>query len=922
MGFDIETAVDKVVGGFSRVFGSRNERVLRRIEPTAQQVNEIELGYQKLTDAELRAKTDEFKARLAGGKATLEDLLPEAFAAVKNACRRLCGKSWEVTGTPYTWHMVPFDVQVVGGVVLHRGMIAEMATGEGKTLVATMPVYLNALSGEGVHVVTVNDYLARRDAQWMGPVYESLGLTVGAIQSEMDPFTRQPIYGSDITYGTNNEFGFDYLRDNMKPAKELQVQRALHYAIVDEVDSILIDEARTPLIISGPTTETTDKYGRAWEIARRLKGISKQGAEYREKWEEDILRNPEVETELEEQYDYVVDEKQHSVRITESGTKKYEEMLGLDTDRLYTGELTTGQQEELIRSGHMDWEHLLTQGLRAKELYRRDHHYIIKEGKVVIVDEHTGRLMADRTWSEGLHQAIEAKEHLKIREENQTLATITLQNYFRMYKKLAGMTGTAMTEATEFWSIYKLDVVNIPTNMPMKRTNYADQVFLTEKEKYKAIIDEIVEMHETGRPLLVGTISIENSERISEMLGRQGVKHEVLNAKQHEREANIVAKAGQGANVTIATNMAGRGTDIVLGEEVAGLGGLHIIGTERHEARRIDNQLRGRAGRQGDPGSSRFFLSLEDNVMRLFAGDWVRAMLGKMGMGDGMPIESKLVSRQIEKAQRRVEERNFQIRKDLLEYDGVMDEQRKIVYGQRQEILGGQDVKEKVEDMIAEVMDEAVEKYASPEDRREKRDYERLSAWLTAKFTLGISVKSVEALDEEGSLSEKLLGKLDEQYQARETQMGTPAMRELERYLLLQVMDTRWKDHLYAMDQLRGAIGLRAFGQKDPKTMYRLEAYEMFESMIEEIREQVTDLIMKVQLVDNSQQRAQSVWEVSELTKNEFNTFDEQREAGVAGSQSGEPRKPFVRGKERVGRNDPCPCGSGKKYKKCCGANG
>ena len=913
----VETAIDKVAVGFNRVFGSRNDRMVKRVEPIVQRVNELEQTYQALSDAELRAKTDEFRKRLAGGE-TLDALLPEAFAAVKNACRRTVGKTWEVTGNPYTWFMIPFDVQTVGAVVLHRGMISEMATGEGKTLVAIMPAYLNALTGRGVHIVTTNDYLARRDSQWNGPIYEFLGLTVGAIQAEMDPPTRKPVYACDITYGTNNEFGFDYLRDNMKPAAELQVQRELFYAIVDEVDSILIDEARTPLIISGPTEETTDKYARARDVSRRLHGISKQGAEYKEKWEEAIIKDPSVDAELEKRYEYVIDEKSHNVRLTETGTETVNEMLGLKTEELYQGELSAEEQERLIRSGHMDWEHLITQALRAKELYKRDREYIVKEGKVVIVDEHTGRLMADRTWSEGLHQAIEAKEHLQIREENQTLATITLQNYFRMYQKLAGMTGTAMTEANEFWQIYKLDVVSIPTNRPLRRTNNPDLVYLTEKEKYAAIIDEIVKINETGRPALVGTISIENSERLSRMLSRRGVEHEVLNAKQHEREAQIVALAGQPGHVTIATNMAGRGTDIVLGPGVADRGGLHIVGTERHEARRIDNQLRGRAGRQGDPGSSRFFVGLEDNVMRLFAGDWVRSMLGKLGMGDGMPIESRLVSKQIENAQRRVEEHNFQIRKELLEYDGVMDEQRKLVYGQRQEILEGGDCKNTVAEMVRTALQDARERYASGQTARGEREYGKLSGWFLGKFGLTILEEELRGFDEEDKLSASLQERIDKLYQEREQAMGPERMRQLERYLLLQIIDTRWKEHLHAMDQLRSSIGLRAYGQKDPKIEYRMEAYEMFEAMTTEIREQVTDLIMKVQLVDDYSQRQRSVWEVSELTKNEFDTFSEQRDAAVAGSQG--EHKPFVRHDQKVGRNDPCPCGSGRKYKRCCGA--
>jgi preprotein translocase subunit SecA len=798
-----------------------------------------------------------------------------------------------------------------------------MATGEGKTLVATMPAYLNALTGRGVHIVTVNDYLAQRDREWMGPIYEMLGLKVGSIQAWMDSHQRQPEYAADITYGTNNEFGFDYLRDNMKPAKDLQVQRARHYAIVDEVDSILIDEARTPLIISGPAYESTDKFYEADKVVRRLK----TGAHFE------------------------VKEKEHTCHLSEEGILEAQKLLKVDD--FYTGD-------------NMDWPHLLDQALKAHHLFHRDKEYIVKEGRACIVDEHTGRLMADRTWSDGLHQAVEAKEHLKIREENQTLATITLQNYFKLYDKIAGMTGTAMTEASEFWHIYKVDVVAIPTNRPLRREIHPDRIFLTRREKYEAAVDEIVQAHRTGRPMLVGTISIGNSEKVSGMLGRRGVEHDVLNAKQHQREAEIVKQAGEFGRVTIATNMAGRGTDIVLGMDmgraeklspdefreqypdvdaqalenlrrnraagggsqsgdgyrglVAEMGGLYVIGTERHEARRIDNQLRGRCGRQGDPGESRFFVSLEDDLMRVFAGDWVRSFLGRLGMGQGQAIDSPMVTRQIEKAQKRVEEMNFERRKNLLEYDMVMDEQRRIVYSQRQDILEGKDLHEMVRDMLSDVVARNVPTFVSDSAGPGERDYGGLLNGASARFGMELApdeVKGPSADTLTEMLTERVFRLLDE----RDRALG-PDMRRLERYLLLQIIDLKWKDHLHAMDQLRSSIGLRAYAEKDPKTEYKLEAYEMFQAMIDSIREEVASLVLRVRLSEEAERRQGDIWQVSDLVHSEVGAFEARGMREAADAPQSEAPKPFVRTDRKVGRNDPCPCGSGRKYKKCCGVGG
>jgi preprotein translocase subunit SecA len=847
---------------WTRIFGSRNERVLKQLYPLVDRIGSLEPKLRRLSDRALAAKTGEFRARLGKGE-TLDDLLPEAFAVVRETAKRMLGQRH-------------FDAQLLGGIVLHQGKIAEMTTGEGKTLVATLPAYLNALSGNGVHVVTVNDYLAERDRNWMGPIYQFLGLTVGVIQqSDYDYARKQTAYRSDITYGTNNEFGFDYLRDNMKWRLEDQSQRRLNYAIVDEVDSILIDEARTPLIISGPSEESTDKYYKADQIARRLK----------------------------EGDDFEVKLKEHSVIVSERGIEKAEGMAGVDS--FFSGR-------------NMDWPHHLEQALRAHHLYTRDKEYVVQEGEIIIVDEFTGRLMPGRRWSDGLHQAVEAKEGIKIREENQTLATITFQNYFRMYKKIAGMTGTALTEAAEFDRIYKLDVVVMPTNRPLVRKDSDDKIYLSVKEKYGAIVEEIREVHQQGRPVLVGTISIENSEKLSAMLERRGIPHEVLNAKNHAREAVIVAKAGQPGHVTVATNMAGRGTDIVLGPGVARKGGLHILGTERHEARRIDNQLRGRSGRQGDPGSSRFYLSLQDDLMRKFARDWVTAAMQKLGMKEGEEIQHPWVSKAIERAQKKVEAHNFEIRKNLLEYDQVMNEQRKIVYDMRQRVLRDEGLRETIEEMIGDVIEGAVARFTG--DKGGEQDHDGLAEWLQKKFGMPADAQAL-AREDARTLADSLLERVRSAYDVREKEVGPEDLRKIEKFLLLNTIDTKWKDHLYGMDALRSGIGLRSYGEMDPKLAYKREGYQMFSAMLDSVREEVTDFVFKLRLERESDAQAGNLWRATAFTHQDYQTKDARADQEVAeGAGKDEKIKPIRREGPAIGRNDPCPCGSGKKYKRCHGA--
>ena len=866
-----------------KIIGSRNDRILKSIQPIVDQINALELQMKTLSDGELRAKTDEFKKRLAEGS-TLEQLLPEAFAAVREASRR-------------TIQMRHFDCQLIGGVALHRGMIAEMATGEGKTLVATLPIYLNALTGKGVHLVTVNDYLAKRDRNWMGPIYEFLGLTVGVIQHGLEGSERQAAYRADITYGTNNEFGFDYLRDNMVADVRDRVQRKLHYDIVDEVDSILIDEARTPLIISGPAEESTEKY---YQIDRIVRRLSKDKH-------------------------FEVDEKAHTVMLKEDGIAECERLIGVSN---------------IYENTQIDLIHHINQALRAHVLFQRDVDYMVKDGQVVIVDEFTGRLMPGRRFSDGLHQALEAKEAVKIERENQTLATITFQNYFRLYQKLAGMTGTAATEAAEFDKIYKLDVLVVPTNKPVIRADHPDCIYRTEKEKFNAVVSEIAELHKRGRPVLVGTISIEKSEHLSRILERRGLAHTVLNAKYHEREAEIIARAGQEAAITIATNMAGRGTDIVLGSGIAPRGGLHVLGTERHEARRIDNQLRGRCGRQGDPGSSKFYLSLEDDLMRIFGSDRISGLMQRLGMEEGQEIQHPLVTRAVETAQKRVEGRNFEIRKHLLEYDDVMNRQREIIYEERNRVLQSESLTDHILEMLENVVDDLIVRYMNPELREEERNPEGFKAVFQTKFgvSLGEVYYTKNTFDD---WREDILKQVQSAYRARTEKFGAERMHFLERYVMLQVIDSKWKEHLRAIDELREGIHLRAYGQRDPLVEYKHESFAMFEQMTASIKDEVIEFLFKVQAVREekvttamSQSHQEflhpeasrmAVQEASSLEGTEFGApprlgASSLPDSALSGAGAEETLKPYHRDQPKVGRNEPCPCGSGKKYKKCHGA--
>ena len=797
-----------------KIFGDPNEKELKQIKVIVDKINSLEKSMESLSSANLAAKTSEFKVRLQKGE-TLDDLLPEAFAVVREASRRVTG-------------MRHFDVQMIGGVVLHRGKISEMRTGEGKTLVATLPVYLNALTGKGVHVVTVNDYLAKRDSEDMGRIYKFLGLSVGLIVHDMNPHERRAAYMADVTYGTNNEFGFDYLRDNMVVNVDQMVQRELNYCIVDEVDSILIDEARTPLIISGPGEKSTDLY----RILAQVAGSMSEGE------------------------DYTVDEKTKQVAPTEIGIAKAEKMLGIDN--MYDTE------------HGIDFSHQLMCALKAKALMHRDRDYVVKDGQVIIVDEFTGRLMFGRRFSEGLHQAIEAKEGVKVERESQTLATITFQNYFRMYNKLAGMTGTAKTEEQEFQKIYGLSVVVVPTNKPMIRTDAPDVIYKTKLAKYKAAVNEIEACHKSGRPVLVGTTSIAQSEELSAMLKRRGISHNVLNAKYHEKEAEIISHAGQYGAVTIATNMAGRGTDIVLGEGVPELGGLHIIGTERHESRRIDNQLRGRCARQGDPGSSKFFLSLEDDLMRLFGSDNIAGIMDKLGMEDDEPIEHSLVTKSIENAQKKVEGRNFNIRKYVLEYDDVMNQQREVIYAQRKKILAKADLRENIMEMVEKVVDRTMAMYAPPEVYSEDWDLPALIRYAEEFFAPYGMLKA----DELGNLSREELDEFlhkvaDEHYKAREAAIGSELMRELENLVMLKVVDNHWMEHLDSMDLLREGVGLRAYGQKDPLVEYKFEAYDMFEAMIGAIQDDVVRYIYHVNVVTEQQPAEANAIEEAEIVEEE-----------------------------------------------------
>ncbi len=1004
---------DKIL---TKIFGTANERFIKRLMPIMMQISAMEPETKKLSDEELKAKTGEFRARIAARlegitdeeekkkaeREAVDEVLPEAFAVVREA-------GWRAV------NMRHFDVQLIGGMVLHQGKIAEMKTGEGKTLVATLSCYLNALLGHGVHVVTVNDYLAKRDAEWMGKIYEFLGLTVGVIVHDLDDNERRAAYGADITYGTNNEFGFDYLRDNMKFEIKDCVQRGHYYAIVDEVDSILIDEARTPLIISGPTDQTTDKYARVRRIIPQLEmGEEVEWSDTRRQ-EQLGIRLGEGEKYL--SGDYIVDEKQRTIGVTDSGWETIEKVLGI-------GNIADAENWEL--------KHYVETAIKAHALYKRDVDYVVKDGEVIIVDTFTGRLMPGRRWSDGLHQSIEAKEGVSIRKEDQTLATITFQNYFRLYQKLSGMTGTAETEAAEFEKIYKLEIVVIPTNKPLLRLENPDVVFRTEKEKYNAAADNIAELHETGQPVLVGTVSIEKSERLSAILQRKGVRHVVLNAKQHEKEAEYVAQAGRRGMVTIATNMAGRGTDILLGgnaefmarqelvktkdangsskaraisvaegainpmapkgflrfyysgqefevsegdwaetykghaegaqrehEEVIAAGGLFILGTERHESRRIDNQLRGRAGRQGDPGESRFFLSLEDDLMRIFAKQWVSTLLERLGMEEGVPIESRMISKRIEGAQKAVEAQNFEARKHLLEYDDVMNKQREAVYGLRRQLLEGVEQRELIlEDYVGGILSGLLDEHVPERARQHEWDFKGLGEKLVDHFGFDLTASGTKPEElTRHELGEEIFGKLTEAYEAKEKILGAATMRYHERMVMLSVIDGLWKDHLLSMDHLKEGIGLRGYAQRDPLVEYKRESFEMFEAMMLKFQEDTARFLFRMQIIGPDGQPVDAAprpqrtvpkappvasaaqplagdgapREIAIAVRQPTTTIDElekdfhrkkERELAVASRQGGgESSQPTQRRTgEKVGRNDPCPCGSGKKYKKCHGA--
>ena len=939
------------------LFKSYSEKEVKRIMPLVQKINGLEESIQKLSDAELRAKTDEFKERLQKGE-TLDDLLPEAFAVVREASKRVLG-------------MRHFDVQLIGGIILHQGRIAEMKTGEGKTLVATLPVYLNALTGKGVHVITVNDYLAKRDSEWMGKLYKFLGLTVGLVIAGMPPKDKQKAYSADVTYGTNNEFGFDYLRDNMVIYKDQLVQRKLNYAIVDEIDSILIDEARTPLIISGRGAQSSDLYKKADNFVRKLtpKVIV----------EEDVKDFEQAEDN--EKYDYIVDLKAKSASLTQKGIKKAEQEFGLEN-------FNDIENSELV--------HNVNQALRAHGIMKKDIDYIVKDGEVLIVDEFTGRIMYGRRYNNGLHQAIEAKEHVKIADESKTLATITFQNYFRMYDKLSGMTGTAMTEEDEFEEIYKLDVIEIPTNKPVQRVDHPDTIYKNENAKFRAVIEDIKESHKKGQPVLVGTVSIEKSEKLSKLLSKEGIKHEVLNAKFHEKEAQIVAQAGKFGAVTIATNMAGRGTDIMLGgnseflakqemaklryspelieqstafnetddqeilearkkykeleekfdkeikeekEKVINAGGLKIIGTERHESRRIDNQLRGRSGRQGDPGESKFYIGLDDDLMKIFGGDMITNVYNTLGADENMPIQSKMLSKAVENAQKKVEGRNFTIRKNVLQYDDVMNTQREIIYKQRREVLDGENLKGSIEKIIDTVANKLVSAYTT-ENGINKEPFMQdvvTTFGITILNSLGMEDNNNLEQNQSGTTEEKasstkanktskmsikpeevtkeLTEKAHQKYAQKEQEFGENVLRELERVVMLKIVDERWMDHIDAMDELKDGIGLRAYGQKDPVVQYRIEGFDMFDQMIEDIQLNVVKVLMNARKREGAPTRHESV----KITGEGFENTNMQLNSSAPKQEK--THTPIVNTEPKVGRNDPCPCGSGKKYKNCCGKN-
>ena len=836
----------------SKLFGDPNTRELNRLKPVVDRINKLDSKIKDLGDAELKQKTDHFKKSIANGM-SLDEVLPEAFAVVREAALR-------------TINMRHFGVQLIGGIALHQGRIAEMATGEGKTLVATLPAYLNALSGKSVHIVTVNDYLAKRDRFWMGPIYEFLGLKVGLIQHDMNSEQRKEAYQSDVIYGTNNEFGFDYLSDNMVINPEEIVQHEHEFAIIDEVDSILIDEARTPLIISGPTEESTSKYFQIDKLIYRLQ----------------------------DERDYKINEKEKTAYLTEEGVARMERLLRVDN---------------LYAQNNVHLQHHIIQALKAHRLFKKDVDYVIKNGEVIIVDEFTGRLMFGRRYSDGLHQAIEAKENVAIARESQTLATITFQNFFRLYRKLSGMTGTAKTEENEFIEIYNLPVLVIPPNRKLIRNSYPDVIYKTEKEKFAATVEEIKELHQQGRPILVGTVSIEKSEKLSKLLNKEHIEHNVLNAKNHEKEAEIVAEAGQKGKLTISTNMAGRGTDIVLGTGVAEIGGLHVIGTERHESRRIDNQLRGRSGRQGDPGSSRFFLSLEDDLLRLFGSDRIAGFMEKLGVEEGTPIEHPFITRSIEGAQKRVEGRHFEIRKQLLEFDNEMEFQRKIVYEQRKTVLLSNNIKDIILNMVEDTVSNMLQRYASKDTYPEEWNLNALKEHFYETFGLEISFDKDVATMTIGALQEDLFKKAREGYQIKEKELSPPLMRQIEKMILLRIVDREWKDHLKRLDDLKQGIGLRAYGQKDPLTEYHFEAHNMFQNMIENIKEDGIKFIYRVKI----QQKPQTM-EKRQQKNEPARLLDRVRKNG-----QDKTRAKVFSSNKKIGRNEPCPCGSGLKYKYCCG---
>ncbi len=992
---------------FNRIFGSKHDRDVKKIKPIIEQINEFYEEYRDLSDDALKAKTVEFKKRLAGDE-TVDDLLPEAFTAVKEACRRLVGERWDVAGIETEWDMVPYDCQLVGGVVLYQGKIAEMATGEGKTLVATLPLYLMALSGKGVHLVTVNDYLARRDSEWMGRIFTTLGLTIGCIQNDMDPETRRKNYACDVTYGTNNEFGFDYLRDNMAVRVEDRVHRNFHYAIVDEVDSVLVDEARTPLIIAGPVAHqqderytemrplverlnrrqtdicnkliaeaeklwSTDEYEAGIKLLavkrgasknkRYLKFIKEQGVKKMiARVESDYTRDKRMD-EIDDLLYYALDERGNTIELTETGMNSLEpkeqdifiipdigtEIVELEgRDDLSDVELAR-EKDKIYRvhSERSEKVHNVSQLLKAYTLFEKDVEYVVQDGRVMIVDEFTGRLMPGRRYSDGLHQAIEAKERVKIEGETQTLATITLQNYFRLYDKLAGMTGTAVTEAAELFDIYKLDVTSIPTNKPIRRIDFDDVILRTRREKFNGIIEEIARLHEAGRPILVGTVSVEASETLSRMLKRKGIKHNVLNAKQHQSEAEIVQFAGRRGAVTIATNMAGRGTDIKLGQGVVKHRhcalvdpggetdvcpyidelkcredvpcGLQIIGTERHEARRIDRQLRGRSGRQGDPGASRFFLSLEDDLMRLFGSERIATVMDKLGVKDGDVIEHPMVTKSIERAQKKVEGQNFSIRKHLLEYDDVMNQQREVIYDRRAAALEREDMKEEVLEMIEKVAEDILDRHCPASGAPEQWETGALKNEVFKTFLVDLKLEetdfeSISRYD----LKEKIQDLARANHENKEKALGAPLMRQLEKFAILRVTDEHWREHLYEMDQLKQGIGLRAYGQRNPLIEFKKEAYSAFAELVQTIDREAVSMIYRMQVATRETQvpQPQAMTEVHEAADRMG-----YREAPEEARKGGK-RKPIKRQVPKVGRNDPCPCGSGKKYKKCHGVKG